>query len=98
MAITLIHGDCNKYLAGCKDKQFSLGIVDPPYGIGAGSVSFKSGTRKKSTFHKAEDWDSTVPTKEYFNELLRVSQNEIIWGGQLHDRLFITRARMDILG
>lgn len=64
------------------DNYFDLAIVDPPYGIGAGSTKFQSGTRKKqSGFHRVNDWDNSIPNKEYFEELFRVSKNQIIWGG-----------------
>jgi len=62
------------------DKYFDLAIVDPPYGIGAGSTSFKSGTRKKADFFRENDWDNEIPNEEYFKELFRVSKNQIIWG------------------
>ncbi len=63
------------------DNFYDLAIVDPPYGIGAGSINFKSGTRKKSTIHRQNDWDNAIPTAEYFEQLFRVSKNQIIWGG-----------------
>lgn len=76
--ITLIYGDCNKFLATCNDKQYSLGVVDPPYGIGmdGGNVGYKG----DNNFVKKE-WDNAIPHKEYFDELRRVSVNQIIWGG-----------------
>jgi site-specific DNA-methyltransferase (adenine-specific) len=65
-----------------KDKEYDLAIVDPPYGIGAGSVNFQSGTRKRpSKFHKVNDWDNAIPLEEYWKELFRVSKNQIVWGG-----------------
>ena len=60
------------------DKYFDLAIVDPPYGIDAGKMTMGSG---KHNFKKGKDWDSAIPNKEYFNELMRVSKNQIIWGG-----------------
>jgi site-specific DNA-methyltransferase (adenine-specific) len=74
--------DCVSYMKTCKDKQFDLAIVDPPYGIGAGSVNFQSGTRKRpSKFHKVNDWDNAIPLEEYWKELFRISKNQIVWGG-----------------
>lgn len=61
-----------------KDNHFDLAIVDPPYGIGAGKMTMGSG---KHEFEKGKNWDSNVPTDEYFNELFRISKNQIIWGG-----------------
>jgi site-specific DNA-methyltransferase (adenine-specific) len=69
-------------MARYPDKYFDLAVVDPPYGIGAGSVNFQSGTRKKpSKFHKVIDWDNAIPTAEYWEQLFRVSKNQIVWGG-----------------
>jgi len=80
--IELLHIDCMEYMATMPDKAFDLAIVDPPYGIGAGSVNFQSGTRKKpSKFHKVNDWDNAIPTAEYWEQLFRVSKNQIVWGG-----------------
>tara|TARA_R110000796_G_C14363139_1_gene413064 strand:- start:46 stop:630 length:585 start_codon:yes stop_codon:yes gene_type:complete len=53
-----------------KDNQFDLAIVDPPYGIDV----------KTRVFDDGKKWDSNIPPKEYFEELFRVSVNQIIWG------------------
>ena len=69
------------YMAGLPDKAFELAIVDPPYGIGrdgAARTTSKHGGRKMHTFKK---WDTSRPRAEYFAELFRVSENQIIWGG-----------------
>lgn len=62
----------------CPDNYFDLAIVDPPYGIGmsGGNVGYKG-------FNNLErkEWDNEIPTYDYFNELIRVSKNQIIWGG-----------------
>lgn len=60
------------------DKYFDLAIVDPPYGINAGKMTMGSG---KHNFAKGKDWDSAIPSNNYFQELFRVSKNQIIWGG-----------------
>jgi site-specific DNA-methyltransferase (adenine-specific) len=87
--IRLIYGDCNKYLATCKNKQYSLGIVDPPYGIGVMSMNYtKSGAvrthghsaAKRKDYRKHSEWDLT-PDKKYFDDLFKVTTNQIIWGG-----------------
>lgn len=61
------------------DKYFELAIVDPPYGIGITSECM--GGRKTIKPDKDKSWDNDIPNKEYFNELFRVSKNQIIWGG-----------------
>ena len=62
------------------DKYFDLAIVDPPYGI---NINESIGRRKgmKHSGHKKAVWDNQIPNKEYFDELFRVSRNQIIWGG-----------------
>lgn len=68
-------------MARYPDNYFELAIVDPPYGIGEGKKTVR--TRKKHVnrvIHNDKEWDSNIPTKEYFNELKRVSKNQIIWG------------------
>jgi len=66
-------------MATCKDKQFDLAIVDPPYGIG---VNHNMGRRKgdRPSSYKPAAWDSNPPDKSYFIELERISKNQIIWG------------------
>lgn len=73
------------------DNYFDLAIVDPPYGIGAsadsrvgGSYSVNMGGVKRKVAAKAytpKDWDFEKPTLEYWQELKRVSKNQIVWGG-----------------
>ena len=68
-------------MARYPDKYFDLAIVDPPYGI---NINVSMGRRKgdkKSNYHKFAGNDSAIPSKEYFKELLRVSKEQIIWGG-----------------
>jgi len=59
------------------DKHFDLAIVDPPYGIGAEDGT---GPQAKKIVFKNKKWD-IAPPPEYFQELFRVSKNQIIWGG-----------------
>lgn len=77
---TILNVDCMEYMAGLPDKAFDLAIVDPPYGIGA-SVGFGKSQRESTKIIKKKDWDNSIPTKEYFEQLIRVSENRIIWGG-----------------
>ena len=77
--ITITNEDNMELMARYPDNYFDLAIVDPPYGIGD---KFKGGKSGKMQFNEVVDkgWDS-VPTDEYFVELMRVSKNQIIWGG-----------------
>jgi len=76
--ITITNEDNMALMARYPENYFDLAIVDPPYGIDAGKMTMGSG---KHNFKKGKDWDSKTPNKEYFEELFRVSKNQIIWGG-----------------
>lgn len=67
-----------EFMQSQSDKSFDLAIVDPPYGIGIS----KNPVRQ---MHKKKDWDNEIPSKQYFDELFRVSKNQIIWGGNYFD-------------
>jgi len=82
--ITITNEDNMQLMARYPDNYFDLAIVDPPYGINADEKAFKAGiSGKEHGFkkHKKGEWDSAIPPKEYFDELFRVSKNQIIWGG-----------------
>lgn len=83
--IELFHTDCMYYMRGLPDKAFDLAIVDPPYGIGVGSM------RLGKAKIRGGSWDVTAPSTEYFDELRRVSIHQIIWGAN-HFRLEPSRA------
>ena len=70
--------DCMEYMKTLPDKHFELAIIDPPYGIGVNKMTLGNGKRK--IYRGAEDWDRQPPPKEYFDELIRVSKNQIVWG------------------
>ena len=94
--ISIYNGDCMDLLRQTPNKYYDLCIVDPPYGIGAPKMSAtpcqrergmnrlnqvggKLKNRKLNTSNC--NWDNAIPTEDYFNELFRVSKNQIIWGG-----------------
>tara|TARA_R100001244_G_scaffold128117_1_gene98978 strand:- start:8 stop:619 length:612 start_codon:yes stop_codon:yes gene_type:complete len=68
--ITATNEDNMVMMKRYEDNYFDLAIVDPPYGINV----------KTRIFNDGKDWDSEIPSKEYFIELQRVSKNQIIWG------------------
>jgi len=78
--IEILNIDCMEYMKGLPDKAFDLAIVDPPYGI---SVNMNAGRKKTAAAKKRDNkkWDSVSPSSDYFNELFRVSKNQVIWGG-----------------
>ena len=65
--------DCIAGMKHYPDKFFDLAVVDPPYGIDATKLKIRANKKEKQ-------WDSETPTKEYFDELFRVSKNQVIWG------------------
>ena len=73
--------DNMELMARYPDNYFDLAIVDPPYGIGIdGQKEQKKGKKSDRKHHEKKGWDSSIPSKEYFQELKRVSKNQIIWG------------------
>jgi len=75
--------DCLEAMRLMDDDSFDLAIVDPPYGIGMSGGkrgSFAIGKGQK-IIHEKKDWDNEIPNSEYFEQIKRVSKNQIIWGG-----------------
>jgi site-specific DNA-methyltransferase (adenine-specific) len=70
-------------MAEYPDKYFQIAIIDPPYGIGEdGRNNHTRGKLAKAKDYRSNSrYDNAIPDKEYFDELFRVSQNQIIWGG-----------------
>jgi len=67
------------------DKYFDLAVVDPPYGIGEDGEKKRTSPKRPNSYlnykkHSKKDWDKQPPKQEYFNELFRVSKNQIVWG------------------
>ncbi len=77
--------DNMEFMATCEDNQFDLAIVDPPYGsenIIGGYTSNKRSNKgsAKPTMYNLSLWKFGKPNKKYFEELMRISKNQIIWG------------------
>jgi site-specific DNA-methyltransferase (adenine-specific) len=88
--IELYNMDCMEAMKKMKDNEFDLAIVDPPYGIDLANMNMGIGKTPKASKAKnrkwqPKDWDNSTPKKQYFNELFRVSKNQIIWGGNYFD-------------
>ena len=84
--------DCVEALKRFNDNHFDLAIVDPPYGIGADKAQNNAAMQRIKAEGKSKagrgwklyadtDWDNETPNAEYWNELFRVSKNQIVWGG-----------------
>ncbi|MFN6013470.1 MAG: hypothetical protein ACK47F_02120, partial [Flavobacteriales bacterium] len=80
--MTITNEDNMALMARYPDNYFDLAIVDPPYGIerSGQTETFTKNPKHKRKAHKQKEWDNSIPTKEYFEELFRVSKNQIIWG------------------
>lgn len=80
-----ITNECNmELMATYPDNYFDLAIVDPPYGIGFGGYERGGSgikTKERHTKNGKKNWDNEIPTDGYFKELIRVSKNQIVWGG-----------------
>jgi len=87
MSVNVYLGDCMELMKGKPDKFYDLAIVDPPYGIGENGQRNITGDRPTAKWknpksqHYVTFDDSEIPTAEYWQELFRVSKNQIVWGG-----------------
>ena len=90
--INIYNQDCLEAMKDMSDNQFDLAIVDPPYGIGFGKFNRtnkdSNGVRYKANKYKQGAWDNKIPNNNYFKELIRVSKNQIIWGGNYFSYLW----------
>lgn len=78
----ILNMDCMDFLKQCPDKIFDLVLTDPPYGIKESCGKNKSRTKLAiAKDYGNKDWDNTIPPKEVFNEIVRVSKHAIIFGG-----------------
>jgi site-specific DNA-methyltransferase (adenine-specific) len=83
-SINLHLGDSLEAMRKMPDNAYDLAIVDPPYGLGKKLAHAGNGKNAQSKFandFKAKNWDNEIPSNEYFEELKRISKNQIIWGG-----------------
>lgn len=81
MELQITNEDNMELMARYEDNYFDLAIVDPPYGIGiSGQKESKQGKKSDRKYHIEKNWDSAIPSEDYFLELERVSKNQIIWG------------------
>ena len=87
MTLGVFNEDCMAVMARYPDKYFDLAVVDPPYGIGFdghSQIIGKSGKNRgfnDKKLYSIKDWDKERPSANYFDELMRVSKNQIVWGG-----------------
>ena len=73
--------DCLEFMKDVPDNYFDLVLTDPPYGINESGGKFRD---RKGGGHRVlekKHWDKETPSREVFEEIFRVSKNQIIWGG-----------------
>jgi len=81
--MTLYNADCLDIMREMPDKSVDLVITDPPYGIGeaAGKNKRRDGFGLAPARDYGDlDWDNITISKEYFDEIIRISKNQIIFG------------------
>ena len=90
----IINADCMDILKQLPDKCVDLVLTDPPYGIGYDKQASKVSGQKygcaatnKRTY-RATNWDNKTPEKEVFEQIIRVSKNQIIFGGNYIANMF----------
>lgn len=79
----IINADCLDILKQLPDKCIDLVLTDPPYGINANKNPISTAKKYHSENDMNKDWDNERPSVQIFKEILRVSKNQIIWGGKL---------------
>ena len=89
--MNVIHNcDCLTFMKQVPDNYFDLCLTDPPYGIDLANMNMGIGNTPKASkaYNRKwenKDWDKTPPSKEVFEEIIRISKNQIIWGGNYFD-------------
>ena len=76
----VICGDCLSVMKHIPDGAVDLVLTDPPYGIGADKKKAHSSIRDNPKWERTT-WDKERPSREYFNEILRIGKKVAIWGG-----------------
>jgi len=96
--LSLFHADCMEIMKQYPDKYFDLAIVDPPYGINRLEMSWTAQSNSNNGKSQADSskwasyeikkWDNQRPSIEYWDELKRVSKNQIVWGANYFPEFF----------
>ena len=72
--------DCIEFMRSKPDNYYDLAIVDPPYGINMDGGKIGADNAGKAKEYTKKEWDKNAPDTTYFNELFRISKNQIIFG------------------
>lgn len=76
----VIYEDCLRGMRYFPDKYFDLAITDPPYGINVAEMAYTRALKNKNTAYSQKSWDEKPPSQTYYNELCRVSKEQIVFG------------------
>jgi site-specific DNA-methyltransferase (adenine-specific) len=88
--------DCMEYMRTLPDKAFDLAIVDPPYGgdDAIGLVDCKTKSKQATERTEYTQFENIEPDISYWNELFRVSKNQIIWGANFYTKINLHGGRL----
>ena len=92
----VILGDNLEFMRTCKDNQFDLAIVDPPYG-GNDAIGLKDNKKKSKQATERTNYKvfkNTEPTEEYWKELFRISKHQIVWGCNFYTKINLAGGRL----
>jgi len=94
--INITNEDNMQLMARYEDNYFDLAIVDPPYG-GNDAIGLKDNKTQGKQATKRTDYNvfqNIAPSKKYFDELIRVSKNQIIWGVNFYNNYDLSGGRL----
>lgn len=82
----IIQGDCLEVMKLMKDKSVDLVLTDPPYGIGINKKDNSTFAKLKHIARKpnSETWDNRAMERRYFDEIFRISKNQIVFGANYY--------------
>jgi site-specific DNA-methyltransferase (adenine-specific) len=86
---SIVHNlDCMIGMREFPDKHFDLAVVDPPYGFNTNSTAILNFRMSEGE----KNWN-VAPDNNYWNELIRVSKHQIVWGGNYFPQLWVNGCR-----
>ena len=91
--LNIMLGDNMELMKNYSDNYFDLAIVDPPYGIDFAKNYKRTQKDSLGLRHESKSWDENIPSDEYFKELIRVSKEQIVWGGNYFPYLWSIAGR-----
>lgn len=93
--VSIINADCLDYMRTIADNAFDLAVVDPDFGL---NEKISNGGTWAAKYKGFDGSLGGVPTKEYFDELFRISRNQVVWGGQLFRQFSLSITLLAYMG